>query len=142
MVPMVRLLADIGYVIPSADIRVLVDAEAALAYTRRPRHNWRNAHIDRRYHSVRDRYHKGEFALFHVKGEFNVADLLTKNTKTDVHRRHREVVFRQRQLPPWGEMVTTEGDGLYVPLEEEDDNRQEPILIGRTTRMGSRYTSS
>jgi hypothetical protein len=134
-IPIVRVLADIGYPTEPKDVRVFVDAEAAIAYTDRPRHNWRNAAIDRRYHSVRERYHRNEFALFHVSGEFNVADILTKNTATTTHRRHREVLFRMRKFPPWGEMISTKGDGIYVQREEAGDS----VIVAATTLLGSRY---
>jgi hypothetical protein len=134
-IPIMRVIADIGYPIAAENVRVLVDAEAAIAYTNRPRHNWRNAAIDRRYHIVRERYHRGEFALFHVRGDRNIADILTKNTTTDVHRRHREVMFRIRKFPRWEEMITTVGNGMYVQREEVSNN----VLTAPSTLQWSRF---
>ena len=113
-IPVWRILSDMGLNVTPSRIRVLVDSEAAKAYITAPKHNWRNSHIDRRFHFVRERYHNGEFGLYKVKGEYNVADICTKNCKSCIHQRLREWLFGNVEYPEWNEMIDTSTGGLYV----------------------------
>jgi hypothetical protein len=40
-----------------------------------------------------------------------------------------------RKFPPWGEMISTKGDGIYVQREEAGDS----VIVAATTLLGSRY---
>ena len=112
-VPIVRTLRQLGLDLPTESVRLLMDSNAAMAYIDAPRHNWRNSHIDRRYHFVRDLYRKHEFSLLKVKTEWNLADICTKCSKTNNHKRIRELIFRIIDFPDWTEVVETVGTGVY-----------------------------
>ena len=93
---------------------LLLDNQSAIALACRPSaHHQRTKHIAAKYHFQRRLLLSGVVRFQHQAGEVQIADILTKDLGSKLHRAHRDVIFGRKQieirslklrlvrLPPW-----------------------------------------
>ena len=76
-------------------IPLFCDSQSALTIGENNKDTKRTRHIQRRVHYVRDNIASGNFEGHKIPGEFNPADVGTKNLTSDVLEIHREVMHVQ-----------------------------------------------
>ena len=79
-----------GIVDVELPIQLLVDNDAAKAFSESEGCNTRTKHVDIRYHFVRDYIASGMFVVYHIESSLNISDLLTKVHSQETQKRLTE----------------------------------------------------
>ena len=88
------MLAELGF--PQDCVLLYTDNSANIDYSINDRISPRTAHIDTRFHFVKDKIKAREFELYYLNTESIPADALTKSLDATRHLRHAESLQNQR----------------------------------------------
>ena len=83
-----QLMAEMGFNMETTPL--CTDNQGAIFTATNPITERRSKHIDIRFHYIREVINKGSVEVFHIPGEDNPADMLTKNLGLVKHTKFRE----------------------------------------------------
>ena len=129
-----RLLEDIDLE-PDYSIPLGVDNTSSMDLTKNAEFHPRTKHIDYRYHFVREDVEKGTIAIWHVNGNCQPADMLTKPLMKNKFLQNRDLI--QMTEPPRD--AGRKARDHPEPEDEDDEERGHPKRANTGTRMSSLF---
>jgi hypothetical protein len=125
-IPILRKMDFLGYPRNAGNARLHTDSESAMKFIERPKINYRNGHIDRKYFYVIDQWDAGKFTLKYVNTKVNIADICTKNAGTREFVNISKRLFHEARsigLNEWNYDAATEfGFTTYSPAAKPEKN--------------------